>query len=831
MGESELTSAYDTSNRPRMDDYNGWADFWRNSVGVNVIPANTAEKKTHTEWIPWQNKPIPQEIHDSWKQNHKFDNGLAIIPGKVWHRPDKMGQFFVVVDLDKETAIEEMCTRDGKTTSIKHMASKFLIEQHKDDPDRAHICFYSPIPFVKKSPDGSIGIEVKSAGEHGISFCCPSIHKNKDPADTVHRYEIIGILEPITLTAPQANEMMQHINRICLKFGVNYLDKDRRISRMLPMIQQLKVDPDIRILQGERHLTLLAVADSLLLRHSKKGKTESRLKEFFAQINHDLCDPVPLSEDEINAIWLSATEFVSNVIENDEEKGLEPPSIIEIASEAIMEKYKLLTIEESKEIRCYHNGVYVPGGEILIEKVAEAIYGYDLANRHLSEIKGHIMRKTYRQRAEIDADINIINLKNGLYNIQTGEFKEHIPDYLSINQVPIVYNPKATPQLFGQFLSQVLYPQEIRTAVELMAYTFYRDNLFEIITILFGYGANGKSVFTGLLTALHGAKNVSNVPLSAMLDDRFALSDLEGKSVNIDTEVTSTTIRDTSVLKKITGRQPIRIQRKNERAYDALLHTKLFFSANKIPMAYDESDAFFRRKVILSFPNKFEGDRGPNRDDPDLLKKLTTEEEISGVFNVLMMALKRLLTQNRIFTREKTIEQRRERYTTAASPIEAFLEDAIAEDSVVSDTVVKERLYQAYKRFCNKHNLAILSKENLGKILKKKYKEDREPSGKRQTLWKGMKLKEEYDINTKQETLDGSTHTAGVATTITATNDGNNHELNISCYYCSYQTNDTKEYEGHVVLKHRKKPAYPGKADMEGLGLSPKGNSWEAAGA
>ena len=396
----------------------------------------------------------------------------------------------------------------------------------------------------------------------------------------------------------------------------------------------------------------------------------------------------------------------------------------------------------------------------MIEKQAEAIYGYSLANRHLSEIKGHLMRQTYHQRAEIDADINIINLKNGSYNIQTGEFKEHSPDNLSINQVPVVYNPKARPQLFGQFLSQVLYPQEIRTAIELMAYTFYRDNPFEIITILFGYGANGKSVFTGLLTAVHGTKNVSNVPLSAMLDDKFALSDLEGKSVNIDTELTSTTIRDTSVLKKVTGRQPIRIQRKNEKAYDTHIHTKLFFSANKIPMAYDESDAFFRRKAILSFPNKFEGDRGPNKDDPDLLMKLTTVEELSGVFNVLMMALKRLLTQNRIFTREKTIEQRRERYMTAASPIDAFLEDAIAEDSVESDTVVKEILYQAYKHFCNNHNLAILSKENLGKILKAKYKEGRQPSGERETIWKGIRLKEEYNnIDAKQETLDISTHT------------------------------------------------------------------------
>ena len=139
------------------------------------------------------------------------------------------------------------------------------------------------------------------------------------------------------------------------------------------------------------------------------------------------------------------------------------------------------------------------------------------------------MRQTYHKREELDSDINIINLKNGLYNIQTGEFKEHSPKYFSITQKPIVYNPVAKPKLYGKYLQHVLYPTEIRTAIELMAYTLHKDNPFEIITKLFGYGANGKSVFTGLLTALHGTKNVSNVPLSSMLKNRFALSDLENK--------------------------------------------------------------------------------------------------------------------------------------------------------------------------------------------------------------------------------------------------------------------------------------------------------------
>lgn len=277
--------------------------------------------------------------------------------------------------------------------------------------------------------------------------------------------------------------------------------------------------------------------------------------------------------------------------------------IIERVSEDIMDSHRLITIEENRDILYYNHGVYISGGDILIEKESENMCGYKLSNRDLTEIKGHIMRKTYRKRTEIDADINIINLKNGLYNHETGEFKEHTPDYLSVNQKPILYDPKAKPKLLGRFLREVLYPNEIRTALELMAYTFYRDNPYELYCILLGIGANGKSVLTSLLTALHEPKNISNVPFISLLDNRFALADLENKDVNIDTELSSATVKDTAILKKLTGsKQPVRIERKNQRAYDTNLHAKLFFNANKIPPTDDNSDAHFRRQIIISFP-------------------------------------------------------------------------------------------------------------------------------------------------------------------------------------------------------------------------------------
>ena len=74
-----------------------------------------------------------------------------------------------------------------------------------------------------------------------------------------------------------------------------------------------------------------------------------------------------------------------------------------------------------------------------------------------------------------------------------------------------------------------------------------------------------KMSLLGILTCLHGNQNVSNVSLKSLIKNRFALSDLENKDVNIDTELSTEIITDISILKKLTGKQPIRIEKKKQR--------------------------------------------------------------------------------------------------------------------------------------------------------------------------------------------------------------------------------------------------------------------------
>ena len=101
---------------PPLDNHNDWAEFWRNDVGLNIIPADTQNRETRIPWREWQNKAIPQELHDKWKSESAFSKGMAIILGKVWHKQDKSELYLTFVDLDTKNAIDEVCTYNGKVT-------------------------------------------------------------------------------------------------------------------------------------------------------------------------------------------------------------------------------------------------------------------------------------------------------------------------------------------------------------------------------------------------------------------------------------------------------------------------------------------------------------------------------------------------------------------------------------------------------------------------------------------------------------------------------------------------------------------------------------------
>lgn len=311
------------SESPPLDDFNGWADFWRNHIGVNVIPADTKNKVTYHRWSEWQDKAIPEELHNKWKDENAFSKGIAVIPGKVWHREDKEGLYLNGIDADNLKAIEEICIPNGRSISLNELAQWTLVEQHLDDTNKAHIYIYSHCPFAKKSSDktGSNdlikqkitdsnaipAIEVKGQGQHGILFCSPSVHRNGQP------YQIIATKEPVV-----ADDFEKHIANICRKYGLKYLDNGNGKSQSHKTPIEELFYPHVKVLEGERAVKILRIMDSLLRRNAHILSLE-QIRSLAYNWNKEHCVP-PLNDAEFEHQWKSATEFIDIQIREQKKK-------------------------------------------------------------------------------------------------------------------------------------------------------------------------------------------------------------------------------------------------------------------------------------------------------------------------------------------------------------------------------------------------------------------------------------------------------------------------------------------------------------------------------
>jgi hypothetical protein len=87
-------------------------DYWFYTIGINVISANTINKTPTEKWSEYQDKPIQSESFEQNKKNGTYENGIAIMPGRVWRGPNK-GKYLVFMDLDNQKAIDEVCSCFG----------------------------------------------------------------------------------------------------------------------------------------------------------------------------------------------------------------------------------------------------------------------------------------------------------------------------------------------------------------------------------------------------------------------------------------------------------------------------------------------------------------------------------------------------------------------------------------------------------------------------------------------------------------------------------------------------------------------------------------------
>jgi len=335
----------------------------------------------------------------------------------------------------------------------------------------------------------------------------------------------------------------------------------------------------------------------------------------------------------------------------------------------------------------------------------------------------------------LNPDPLLVNLKNGLLDVQTGAFEKHDPVVMSVIQLNCDYDAAAECPLFLKFLDEVLPPENILLIQEFFGYCLIPVTIAQKAFILHGPGQSGKSTVLSVLEKLLGERNVSNIEWQD-LGDRFKTANLFNKLANIAADLPARAIEDAAMFKAIVGEDTITAERKFKNPFSFKPFARLLFSCNKLPYSRDQSDGFYRRPIIIPFARVV----ASGSVDKNLKAKLY--EEINGIFVWALAGLRRLMENDFTFSENESTRAQMESYKRENSNVLAY----VAENCTISPAchIRRELLYQDYKRFCEQNGFKFASQRNFNREIELNFSSVSRgfygPETTREKVWRGIGL-------------------------------------------------------------------------------------------
>ncbi|WP_434036805.1 DNA primase family protein [Formosa sp. 4Alg 33] len=319
------------------------------------------------------------------------------------------------------------------------------------------------------------------------------------------------------------------------------------------------------------------------------------------------------------------------------------------------------------------------------------------------------------KEVESNGSTTLVNLNNGTFEITPTkqilrEFRKS--DFLT-HQLPFDFKSEANAPQFQMFLNEVLPEQELQDILaEYLGYIFVKNNVLKLekVLLLYGAGANGKSVLFEIMMALLGSQNVTNFSLNRLTDDQGnSRAQLGGKLLNYSSEINGKL--ESSIFKQLVSGEPVEARFLYKDIQIMTDYARLMFNCNELPGKAENTNAYFRRLLILPFRVTIP----PERQDKDLSKRII-KTELSGVFNWVLNGLTRLL-KNKDFTQSKIVEEEVLQYKKESDSVLMFLEEEGYSISFDKTSPLKS-VYIEYVDYCKMNHYTVFSNQNFSKRLK-----------------------------------------------------------------------------------------------------------------
>jgi len=295
-----------------------------------------------------------------------------------------------------------------------------------------------------------------------------------------------------------------------------------------------------------------------------------------------------------------------------------------------------------------------------------------------------------------------INLKNGLFDVETMALHPHRRDVYFTSQLAFTYDQTAGAPTFQKFLNDVIVKPDGETdwqmqllVLEALGYSLSTNTDMRSSFWLYGESGTGKSVLLNVLQAMAGNSHIT-IDLDEMNKSSYQMADVAGKRVVTFTEPRANSVLADNHYKRLVSQDTVSARPIYGRPFSFVPICTVWGAMNELPRVVDRSDAVFNRVIIIPMNRRFlESER-----DPNLTAKLL--QEMPGIFNLALVGLKRLRRAGQ-FTRCEQSERAREEYRTENDIEAAFVADWCTrqDDAQISG----QQLYDAYSAWCRRNGV------------------------------------------------------------------------------------------------------------------------------
>lgn len=399
-------------------------------------------------------------------------------------------------------------------------------------------------------------------------------------------------------------------------------------------------------------------------------------------------------------------------------------------SNLYLKQHKDDTLYARSDYHRYKDGVWsiLPEIKFLeeIKQILEHLEGQGhgpYTSGHQSSIANFITQAIAKSDTDLDANPDLINLKNGTFSISSQNLLPHNPkDYIT-TQLLFDYKGNTKPKNWTDYLCSTFVERDVfgnwqtdwnmvALLQEAIGYSLTSSMRFHISFWCLGEGSNGKGVLFHVLDKLGGSSATAfNLDMLNQSYNTYHLAELAGKRIVYCTEVNKQfDFSGDAMFKAITGGDTIQVRQIREKPFKLQSVSKVWISFNDFPHIKDTSHGFWRRVVVIPFNRLFDD----KTRDLDLKTKL--EDELSGIFNWAMIGLNRLL-KNENFTVCDQVTKITAKYKSESNTVDMFIQEKCTVDP--SKNTIITAIYGQYREWCKVSGYHPYSRKNFSKELEK----------------------------------------------------------------------------------------------------------------